>query len=102
VNDGLAEIRSVVVDPEWRGAGIGSRIVRMLISDARKMGIARVFCLTRRLDFFGRLGFVPVSMERFPEKVWNDCRLCSRRDSCDETAMELVLGGSPPRGRQCS
>jgi amino-acid N-acetyltransferase len=91
VNDGLAEIRSVAVDPAWRGSGVGSRIVRALLSDARRIGIARVFCLTRRLAFFGRLGFVPVPMERFPEKVWNDCRLCSRRDSCDETAMELVL-----------
>jgi N-acetylglutamate synthase-like GNAT family acetyltransferase len=94
VNDGLAELRSIAVDPAWRGSGIGSRIVRALLGDARRIGIARVFCLTRRLEFFGRLGFAPVSMERFPEKVWNDCRLCSRRDACDETAMELVLSRS--------
>ncbi|HWN82517.1 MAG TPA: N-acetyltransferase [Candidatus Udaeobacter sp.] len=91
VNDGLAEIRSVAVDPAWRGSGIGSRLVRTLLTDARRIGIARVFCLTRRLDFFGRLGFVPVPMERFPEKVWNDCRFCPRQDACDETAMELTL-----------
>jgi amino-acid N-acetyltransferase len=91
VNDCLAEIRSIAVDPAWRGSGIGSRIVQALLRDARRIRIARVFCLTRRLTFFGRLGFVPVPMERFPEKVWNDCRLCSRRDACDETAMELVL-----------
>jgi N-acetylglutamate synthase-like GNAT family acetyltransferase len=91
VNDGLAELRSIAVDPAWRGSGIGSDIVRALLDDAQRMGIARVFCLTRRLSFFSRLGFVPVQMERFPEKVWNDCRLCPRRDSCDETAMEKVL-----------
>ena len=92
VNEGLAEIRSVAVDPAWRGSGIGSRLVRILLRDAKRLGMARVFCLTRKVSFFGRLGFVPVPMERFPEKVWNDCRLCARRDACDETAMELVLG----------
>lgn len=91
VNDGLAEIRSLAVDPARRGAGIGSRILRALLRDAQRLGVARVFCLTRRLDFFARHGFIPVPMERFPDKVWNDCRLCARRDSCDETAMELVL-----------
>jgi N-acetylglutamate synthase-like GNAT family acetyltransferase len=97
VNDGLAEIRSVAVDPAWRGSGIGSRLVRILLRDATRLGIGRVFCLTRRIAFFGRLGFVPVPMERFPEKVWNDCRLCARRDACDETAMELALARSEPR-----
>ena len=91
VNEGLAEIRSLAVDPAWRGSGIGSQIVSELIFDARGLGIARVFCLTRRIDFFARHGFVAVPMERFPEKVWNDCRLCPRRDACDETAMELEL-----------
>jgi N-acetylglutamate synthase-like GNAT family acetyltransferase len=94
VNEGLAEVRSLAVDPAWRGSGIGSRIVRALIRDARRLGIVRIFCLTRRLDFFARNGFVAVPMERFPDKVWNDCRFCPRRDSCDETAMELVLNPS--------
>jgi len=100
VNESLAEIRSVAVDPAWRGSGIGSRIVRLLLRDAQRLGITRVFCLTRRLSFFGRLGFVVVPMERFPEKVWNDCRLCPRRDACDETAMELVLAGSEQATRR--
>ena len=95
VNEGLAEIRSLAVDPACRGSGIGSRIVRELVSDARRLGMVRVFCLTRRIDFFARHGFIAVSMERFPEKVWNDCRFCPRRDACDETAMELELIPSP-------
>jgi amino-acid N-acetyltransferase len=100
VNDGLAEIRSLAVDPAWRGSGIGSRIVSALLTDARQLGVARVFCLTRRIDFFARHGFAAVPMERFPDKVWNDCRFCSRRDACDETAMELEL--LPSQSRQPS
>jgi amino-acid N-acetyltransferase len=91
VHRGLAEIRSVAVHPEWRGAGLGGRIVQGLVRDARRQGIARLFCLTRRVSFFARHGFAVVSMESFPHKVWNDCRLCPRRERCDETAMERRL-----------
>jgi N-acetylglutamate synthase-like GNAT family acetyltransferase len=91
VDAGLAEVRSVAVDPAFRGQGLGGRIVRALLGDARRLGLARVFCLTRRVEFFARLGFAVAPVERFPHKVWNDCRLCPRRDRCDETAMEVVL-----------
>jgi len=99
VNTRLAEIRSVAVHPDWRGGGIGSRIVECLLADAHALGLGRVFCLTRRQSFFARLGFVTVSKETFPHKIWNDCRFCPRRESCDEIAMvrllpELVRGAS--------
>jgi len=87
----LAEIRSLAVDPSWRGLGIGRRIVRALLSEARRRGLARVFCLTRRPGFFEREGFVEVPKERFPQKVWNDCRLCPRLHCCDEIAMERAI-----------
>jgi argininosuccinate lyase/amino-acid N-acetyltransferase len=88
----LAEVRTVAVDPAWRGRGVGRRIVESLLRDARRLGLARVFCLTRRPDFFASHGFVEVPKAYFPHKVWNDCRLCPRRHACDEIAMERVLG----------
>jgi amino-acid N-acetyltransferase len=91
VSETLAEIRSLAVDPAWRGAGLGSRIVRVLLDDARRLGVERVFCLTRRTDFFAHLGFAVAPMERYPDKIWNDCRLCPRREACDEIAMELAI-----------
>ncbi len=93
----LAEIRSVAVDPTWRGQGVGHRIVEALVADAKRLGLPRVFCLTRRLDFFARQGFVEVPKERFPHKVWNDCRLCPRQHCCDETAMERPLSAAALR-----
>jgi len=96
VNETLAEIRSLAVDPAWRDAGVGSRIVRALLGDARRLGVERVFCLTRRTGFFARHGFAVVPMERYPDKIWNDCRLCPRRDACDEIAMELTLPFAGP------
>jgi len=95
VNEDLAEIRSLAVDPAWRGAGLGGAILRALIADARDLGVARAFCLTRRTAFFARHGFFVVPMQRYPDKIWNDCRLCARRDDCDEVAMEMVVPPTP-------
>lgn len=91
VDGNLAEIRSVAVHPDWRGRGLGSRLVRALLGDAGRLGVRRVFCLTRREGFFARLGFIVVPTESFPHKIWNDCRLCPRQDCCDEVAMQRVL-----------
>jgi amino-acid N-acetyltransferase len=91
VETGLAEIRSVAVDPAWRGRSVGSGILRALLEDARELGLPRVFCLTRRPDFFGRHGFREVSKDRFPAKIWGDCLSCPRRFACDEIAMERSL-----------
>jgi len=90
VSTRLAEVRSVAVHPEWRGGGIGSRIVEELLRDAHDLGLGRVFCLTRRQSFFARLGFVTIPKESFPHKIWNDCRLCPRQACCDEIAMERL------------
>ena len=91
VDANLAEVRSVAVDPAWRHRGIGRQIVRALLDDAAGRGVASVFCLTRRLEFFTHLGFEVVPRERFPHKVWDDCRLCPRLLLCDETAMQRAV-----------
>lgn len=83
----LAEIRSVGVDPDLHGGGIGSRLVRHLIDRARELHIPRVFVLTRAPEFFGRLGFVRESIDALPEKVWKDCAICPKQTCCDEIPM---------------
>jgi amino-acid N-acetyltransferase len=57
----LAEVRTVAVDPECRGLGVGQAIVEKLIATAAWLGARRVFCLTFETAFFGRLGFKPLS-----------------------------------------
>jgi N-acetylglutamate synthase-like GNAT family acetyltransferase len=99
VDASLAEIRSVALDPAYRGHGLGRRIVTALVADAGRLRVPRLFCLTRRADFFARQGFIEVPKERFPHKVWNDCRLCPRQHSCDEVAMERPLTASARRER---
>jgi amino-acid N-acetyltransferase len=68
----LAEVRSVAVDPDCGGRGIGHGIVSRLLDTAQRLGVARVFCLTFQVDFFARHGFeaiqgTPVSPEVYDE-----------------------------------
>jgi len=86
--DHLAEIRSLVVDPRFRGAGLGARIIQSLLRRARRRGVRRVFALTVIPAFFGRCGFTPAPLDAFPEKVFRDCARCLRRHACIETAVE--------------
>ena len=83
----LAEIKSLAVDEARQGRGIGKRLVRAVIDEGRRLGITRVFVLTREQAFFEQLGFRVVAKETLPHKVWTDCVGCPLRESCDEIAM---------------
>lgn len=86
---GLFEVRSLVVCPEMQGFGIGSQLVREIIAVCKKKGAVRIFALTYRPGLFRKLGFCQVEKSHFPQKVWDDCSRCPKRDCCDETAMLL-------------
>lgn len=53
----LAEVRTLAVAERFRGHGVGNRILTALVERARALGVARVFCLTFEVEFFGRHGF---------------------------------------------
>ncbi|MGN7702820.1 amino-acid N-acetyltransferase [Cellulosimicrobium sp. 22601] len=70
--DDLAEIRTLAVDPAWRGHRVGHALVVELLARARALGLRRVFCLTFEVDFFRAHGFrviegTPVSHEVYAE-----------------------------------
>jgi amino-acid N-acetyltransferase len=68
----LAEVRTVAVDPAYRGRGLGHRIVAELLSAARELGVARVFCLTFETRFFGSFGFVQIDGAPVPPRVYEE------------------------------
>jgi amino-acid N-acetyltransferase len=57
----LAEIRTLAVDENRRGEGIGHLIVDVLLDRARELGVARVFVLTFAVSFFAAHGFAEIS-----------------------------------------
>ncbi len=89
--DGLEEIRSLVVHADCEGQGLGSQLITAAIEFAATRNTTRLFTLTVRPNLFERLGFHPVSMDLFPQKVWSDCARCPKKDHCDETAMVFDL-----------
>jgi RNA 3'-terminal phosphate cyclase (ATP) len=83
----LAEVRSLAVREEYAGHGVGSRLVKACIEEAVALGVRRVFALTYRPGFFGRLGFRVLDKRELPQKIWKDCFKCAKFASCDETAL---------------
>lgn len=83
----LAEIRSVAVEPEARGSGIGAKLIAFALEEARQIGIARVFAVTHAPQFFERQGFVASSRKALSEKIERDCCTCSKRRSCKLVAV---------------
>jgi amino-acid N-acetyltransferase len=83
----LAEIRSLAVKEEFTKRGIGRKLVERCISEARDLGIHRVFVLTYKREFFEKVGFHLVDKSSLPHKIWADCLKCVKFPDCDETAM---------------
>ncbi len=87
----LAEIRSLAVEPEFEGRGIGRAVTEACIAEAKDLQIKRLFALTYKTAFFERLGFRVVNKIDLPEKIWKDCLKCSKFYHCDEVAVILEL-----------
>jgi len=83
----LAEIKSVAVSEDRQRQGIGNRLIEACLSEARKLGIPTVFCLTYQPGFFERFGFSQVDKMELPQKVWNECYRCPKFPNCDEIAL---------------
>jgi len=86
---GLAEIRSLGIEPGYEGRGQGSAIVNLLVKRSEKLEIKRLFALTRMPDFYMKQGFSPASKKTMPEKVLKDCAMFVSEHANDEKALEL-------------
>ncbi len=87
----LIEIRSLVVNPNIQGSGLGRILVEELIAAARSRGAKRLMALTYSVGFFEKLGFKVVEKDIFPEKIWSICVNCYKFNNCDEVAVVLYL-----------
>ena len=93
---GLAEVRSLGVSINYQGKGYGKALVEHLLERAKTLALSKLLVLTRKPEFFARLGFEPGNKEDLPEKVMKDCDLCHRQDNCDETALLYNLNNGHP------
>jgi len=88
----LAEVRTLIVRDDIQRRGIGKMLLDAVLSEARELGIPRVYVLTRCPEFFKKQGFVETSIEQLPYKIRKDCIRCPRYgEACDEIPMILDL-----------
>ena len=97
----LMEVRSLVVNRDFHGKGVGRALIEFVIDQLYALspdGQWSLFTLTGQPVFFQHLGFKIVSKEMFPEKIWSDCAKCKKQHCCDETALlfehRLPVSGS--------
>ena len=83
----LAEIRSLAGKDEFSRKGIGRALVEKCLTDAKELGVRRVFVLTYKKAFFEKMGFRVVDKADLPHKVWADCVKCIKFPDCNEVAM---------------
>uniref|UniRef100_UPI0005783CAB GNAT family N-acetyltransferase n=1 Tax=Mycobacterium avium TaxID=1764 RepID=UPI0005783CAB len=56
----LGEVRTIAVDPNLTGRGIGHALVERLLQVARDLQLQRLFVLTFETAFFARHGFTEI------------------------------------------
>ena len=65
-SEGVGEIRDLVVRPEWRGHGIGARLLKRCLDEAKRLGYQRLYLeatpqMEQAQKLFIRYGFRPVT-----------------------------------------
>ena len=90
VRPGVGEVKRMWVHPEWRGAGLGSRMLRHLEAEAARLGHRRIVLdtnatLVEAISMYERAGYSPT--ERYNENPYA------------QAWFEKVLKGSGSRRR---
>ncbi len=88
----LCEIRSLVVDSDYRKNGIGGELILRAIEEAKFYQLKSVLVLTYQQKLFEKYGFRVIAKESIPEtKIWADCIKCKHFPICDEIALTLDI-----------
>ncbi|GAA4178255.1 amino-acid N-acetyltransferase [Gryllotalpicola koreensis] len=66
----LGEVRTLAAASDWRHRGVGHALLERLETDARELGLSRLFCLTFETGFFGRHGYTDMGSETVDPAVY--------------------------------
>ncbi len=84
----LAEIRSLIVNDNYRDRGVGKELVALCLHEGELLGLKEVLVLTYKQVFFEKLGFIEIPKESLPEhKIWADCIKCKHFPLCNEVSL---------------
>jgi len=81
-------LRSVAVDADRRGTGLGARLTAAAIDEARRRKLAALYLLTTTAErFFPRFGFEPISRDQVPASVQDSIEF---RGACPASAIVML------------
>ncbi|MEA3373560.1 MAG: N-acetyltransferase [Campylobacterota bacterium] len=84
----LAEVRSLIIDLDYRSKAIGSALVKHALTEAKALGLKEILALTYHREFFEKMGFEEIPKESLPEhKIWADCIKCKHFPVCNEISL---------------
>lgn len=83
----LAEIRSLALAQKYHNTGIGKKLIQRCVTEAKSMGLKRVFVLTYQPELFQKIGFEYIDKSELPQKIWGDCVKCPKFPDCDEISL---------------
>ncbi|NQT46997.1 MAG: N-acetyltransferase [Candidatus Omnitrophica bacterium] len=83
----LAEVKSLAVASDKMRKGIGSKLLKACIKEARWLKVKRLFALTYKPQFFAKHGFKRIDKKQLPQEIWSECIKCVKFPKCDEIAM---------------
>jgi amino-acid N-acetyltransferase len=95
--DSVGLLRSAVVAPDYRGSGIGRRLVEQALERAEEDGVDELYLLTTTAEkYFPRFGFEATTRSAVPDELKASAEF---RGACPDTAvvMKRRLGSSRAR-----
>jgi amino-acid N-acetyltransferase len=82
-----ALLRSAVVSPDYRGTGLGRRLVERVLERAEKDGIRELFLLTTTAEkYFPWFGFAPTTRSEVPQAMKASAEF---QGACPDTAVVM-------------
>jgi amino-acid N-acetyltransferase len=84
--ENIMEIHSIAVHPNFRGKGIGTKLVKHLLKNIENSSFD-FYARTTVPRFFEKLDFVKIeNSEKF--FLWEDCKSCDHFEKCTQYAMK--------------
>lgn len=84
-----ALLRSTAVDAEWRGRGLGRKLLERAIADAESRGIHALYLLTTTAEhYFPSFGFTRTTRDMVPKEVRASSEFTT---ACPASATVMIL-----------
>lgn len=88
----LAELKGLAVHDDYARRGVGTAVCQACLDDMARLGVTRVFTLTKEPVFFEKIGFQRIDKDKLPRFIWGECVRCPSFPVCEEEALVKAVG----------